>query len=67
LRSRRTIRNSCCGWGVGVAAGNLDLGVTLVQLALELQPSLGPFLDRLPEQMMPAASAVRERLDRPGT
>jgi uncharacterized Ntn-hydrolase superfamily protein len=53
--------------GLGIAAGNLDFGVTMVQRALELQPSLAAFLDRLPPQMMPAAPAVRERLDRPGT
>jgi uncharacterized Ntn-hydrolase superfamily protein len=50
--------------GLGVAQANLDLGVTLVQRALELQPSLTPFLDRLPAEWMPAAPAVRERLGR---
>jgi uncharacterized Ntn-hydrolase superfamily protein len=50
--------------GVGVAQSNLDLGVTLVERALELQPSLGDFLDRLPEGWTPAAPAVRERLGR---
>jgi uncharacterized Ntn-hydrolase superfamily protein len=52
--------------GLGVAQDNLDLGVTLVERALELQPSLAAFLDRLPAAMMPAAPAVRERLGRPG-
>ena len=50
--------------GVGLAQSNLDLGVTLVERALELQPSLGDFLDRLPEEWTPAAPAVRERLGR---
>jgi uncharacterized Ntn-hydrolase superfamily protein len=50
--------------GVGVAQSNLDLGVTLVERALELQPSLGDFLDRVPEEGTPAAPAVRERLGR---
>lgn len=48
--------------GLGVAQGNLDLGVTLVQRGLELQPSLADFLARIPAAMMPAAPAVRERL-----
>jgi hypothetical protein len=30
--------------------------VTLVQRALELQPSLGAFLDRLPDAMMPGSA-----------
>jgi uncharacterized Ntn-hydrolase superfamily protein len=48
--------------GLGVAAGNMDVGLTLVQRALELQPALADFLERIPEQMMPAAPAVRARL-----
>lgn len=51
--------------GLGVAQGNLELGVTLVQRALELQPSLGDFLDRIPGAMLPAVPAVRDRL-KPG-
>jgi uncharacterized Ntn-hydrolase superfamily protein len=52
--------------GLGVADGNLDLGVTLVQRALELQPSLAVFLDRIPEATAPAAPAVRRRLSASG-
>ena len=50
--------------GIGVADGNLELGTALVQRALELQPSLGAFLDRVPASMMAAAPAVRELLSR---
>jgi uncharacterized Ntn-hydrolase superfamily protein len=52
--------------GLGVADGNLDLGVTLVQRALELQPSLAMFLDRIPEATAPAAPALRRRLSASG-
>ena len=48
--------------GLGVADGNLDMGTALVQRALELQPSLRGFLERVPAAMMPAAPAVRARL-----
>jgi hypothetical protein len=48
--------------GLGAAEGELELGAGLVRRALELQPSLASFLDRLPESAMPAAPAVRTRL-----
>ena len=48
--------------GLGAAAGNLDLGVNLVRRALELQPSLAGFLDRLPSTVMPTAPTVRAML-----
>ena len=50
--------------GLGAADGNLEVGVSLVRRALELQPSLGLFLDRIPPTVMPGASAVREKLAR---
>jgi uncharacterized Ntn-hydrolase superfamily protein len=50
--------------GLGVAVENVDTGLALVQRALELQPSLRSFLERIPEAMMPGAPAVRERLGR---
>jgi uncharacterized Ntn-hydrolase superfamily protein len=48
--------------GLGAATGDLEVGVSLVRRALELQPSLADFLDRLSDEMAPAASAVQERL-----
>jgi uncharacterized Ntn-hydrolase superfamily protein len=48
--------------GLGAADGNLELGVNLVRRALELQPSLGGFLDRMPATLMPAIPAVRAKL-----
>jgi uncharacterized Ntn-hydrolase superfamily protein len=48
--------------GLGAAEGDLDVGVELVRRAIELQPSLAGFLDRLPATLMPAAPAVRARL-----
>lgn len=48
--------------GLGAASDNFDLGVGLVERALDLKPSLGAFLARIPEAFMPAAPAVRERL-----
>jgi uncharacterized Ntn-hydrolase superfamily protein len=49
--------------GLGAATGDLDVGLNLVRRALELQPSLAEFLGRLPDELAPAASAVRARLD----
>jgi uncharacterized Ntn-hydrolase superfamily protein len=48
--------------GLGAANGNLEVGVMFVRRALELQPSLGPFLDRIPATLMAAAPAVRNEL-----
>jgi uncharacterized Ntn-hydrolase superfamily protein len=48
--------------GLGAAESDLALGVNLVRRALELQPTLASFLDRLPATFMPAAPAVRKRL-----
>ena len=48
--------------GLGAAAGDIDVGVTLVRRALDLQPSLVGFLDRVPAALMPAAPDVRTRL-----
>jgi len=48
--------------GLGAADADLNLGITLVRRALELQPSLAGFLDRLPDTLMPTAPAVRAGL-----
>jgi hypothetical protein len=48
--------------GLGAAEADLNLGVTLARRALELQPPLADFLDRLPASMMPTAPAVRAGL-----
>ena len=48
--------------GLGAAGGDLETGVALVRRAIELQPSLAGFLDRLPATVMPSAPGVRERL-----
>jgi uncharacterized Ntn-hydrolase superfamily protein len=48
--------------GLGAANGDLEVGLDLVRHALELQPSLADFLDRLDEEIAPSASAVRARL-----
>jgi uncharacterized Ntn-hydrolase superfamily protein len=48
--------------GLGAAGGDLETGVALVRRALELQPSLGAFLERIPETVAPAAPAVRAAL-----
>jgi uncharacterized Ntn-hydrolase superfamily protein len=48
--------------GLGAADGDIDVGVSIVRRALELQPSLAGFLDRMPAALMPAAPAVRARL-----
>jgi uncharacterized Ntn-hydrolase superfamily protein len=52
--------------GLGAAQGDLELGVSLVGRALELQSSLVSFLDRLPATFMPTAPAVRARLSGAG-
>ncbi len=48
--------------GLGAARGDLELGLSLVRRALELQPSLAGFLARLSDEVAPSASAVRARL-----
>jgi uncharacterized Ntn-hydrolase superfamily protein len=48
--------------GLGAADGNLEVGVSLVRRALELQPSLGGFLERIPATFMSAVPAVRAGL-----
>jgi uncharacterized Ntn-hydrolase superfamily protein len=48
--------------GLGAADGNLELGVRLVRRAVELQPSLGGFLERMPAALAPAVAAVRANL-----
>ena len=48
--------------GLGAAAGNLELGVALVRRAIELQPPLAGFLERIPPTLIAAAPAVRTAL-----
>src|SRR5262249_26055041 len=48
--------------GLGAADGNLEVGAGLGRRALELQPSLGDFVDRLPGTLIPGAPAVRAKL-----
>jgi uncharacterized Ntn-hydrolase superfamily protein len=48
--------------GLGAATGDLNVGVNLVRRALELQPSLAGFVDRLPATLMPGVPAVRAKL-----
>ncbi len=48
--------------GLGAATNDLELGLNLVRRALELQPSLADFLDRLSDDVVSSASAVRARL-----
>ena len=48
--------------GLGPATNDLELGLNLVRRALELQPSLAGFLDRLSDEVAPSVSAVRARL-----
>jgi uncharacterized Ntn-hydrolase superfamily protein len=48
--------------GLGAAGADLEIGLTLVRRALELQPSLRDFLDRLTEEIAPTAAAVRAGL-----
>jgi uncharacterized Ntn-hydrolase superfamily protein len=50
--------------GLGAAqAGDLDAGASQVRDAIEANPRLAELLWRLPADMSPAASAVRERLN----
>jgi uncharacterized Ntn-hydrolase superfamily protein len=48
--------------GLGAATDDLDVGLNLVRRALELQPSLAGFLDRLSDDVVSSVSAVRARL-----
>jgi uncharacterized Ntn-hydrolase superfamily protein len=48
--------------GLGAAASDLEVGVSLVHRALELQPSLAGVLDRIPASVMPAAPTLRARI-----
>ena len=48
--------------GLGAATSDLEVGLNLVRRALELQPSLAGFLDRLSDDIAPSASAVQARL-----
>jgi uncharacterized Ntn-hydrolase superfamily protein len=50
--------------GLGAASEDLELGLTLVRRALELQPSLADFLGRVSDEIAQAASAVRAELRR---
>jgi len=49
--------------GLGAADSDLEVGVSLVHRALELQASLAGVLDRIPASVMPAAPAVRARIE----
>jgi uncharacterized Ntn-hydrolase superfamily protein len=49
--------------GLGAATDDLEVGLNLVRRALELQPSLAGFLDRLTDDVVSSVSAVRARLD----
>jgi uncharacterized Ntn-hydrolase superfamily protein len=51
--------------GLGAATSDLDVGLNLVRRALELQPSLTGFLERLTDDVVPSVSAVRARLGDP--
>ena len=49
--------------GLGAAhGGELELGVSLVRRAIELQPGWGELLPRLPADMAPSAGTVLARL-----
>ena len=48
--------------GLGAATDDLEVGLNLVRRALELQPSLAGFLDRLSDDVVSSVSAVRARL-----
>jgi uncharacterized Ntn-hydrolase superfamily protein len=48
--------------GLGAATEDLETGLNLVRRALELQPSLADFLDRLTDEVAPGASAVQARV-----
>jgi uncharacterized Ntn-hydrolase superfamily protein len=50
--------------GLGAAGGDLDLGLSLVRRALELQPSLADFLARLSDEVAPSVSAVQAAIAR---
>jgi uncharacterized Ntn-hydrolase superfamily protein len=49
--------------GLGAATDDLEVGLSLVRRALELQPSLADFLARLSDDVAPSVSTVRARLD----
>lgn len=49
--------------GLGAATDDLEVGLNLVRRALELQPSLAGFLDRLTDDVVSSVSVVQERLD----
>lgn len=51
--------------GLGAAASDPEVGLDLVRRALELQPSLAEFLERLSDDVAPSASAVRAGLGDP--
>ncbi len=48
--------------GLGAASDDLEVGLNLVRRALELQPSLAGFLERLSDDVVPSVSVVRARL-----
>jgi uncharacterized Ntn-hydrolase superfamily protein len=48
--------------GLGTATDDLEVGIKLIRRALELQPPLTDFLDRLSDEVAPSASAVRAQL-----
>jgi uncharacterized Ntn-hydrolase superfamily protein len=48
--------------GLGAATDDLEVGLNLVRRALELQPSLAVFLDRLSDDVVSSVSVVRARL-----
>jgi uncharacterized Ntn-hydrolase superfamily protein len=48
--------------GLGAATDDLEVGMNLVRRALELQPSLAVFLDRLSDDVVSSVSVVRARL-----
>jgi uncharacterized Ntn-hydrolase superfamily protein len=48
--------------GLGAATSDLELGLNLIRRALELQPSLADFIDRLSDDVAPSVSGVQARL-----
>ncbi|HWX75519.1 MAG TPA: hypothetical protein VNZ05_09440, partial [Solirubrobacteraceae bacterium] len=52
--------------GLGVASDDVAAGVALVRRAAERKPSWLTLLERLPEDLEPAAAPVREALRRAG-
>jgi uncharacterized Ntn-hydrolase superfamily protein len=48
--------------GLGAADGNLEVGLSLLRRALELQPSLADVVERLPATFMPGVPAVQAKL-----